>query len=62
MLRLENSYMKLPEKFYQKVNPAQVPSPKLISFNYSLASEIGLDVEGLDEKELAQILLWSSSH
>ena len=55
MLKLENSYLKLSEKFYQKAKPAQVRLPQLISFNESLADEIGLDVKGLSEKELAHI-------
>lgn len=55
MLKLENSYLNLPEKFYERVKPSPVPAPQLISFNYPLANEIGLDVSGRGKKELAQI-------
>lgn len=55
MLKLENSYLKLPEKFYHKVQPAKVHSPQLISLNDQLASEIGLDLESLNEEALTEI-------
>lgn len=55
MLRLKNSYLQLPEKFYQVVKPASIPLPEMILFNHSLANEIDLDLEGLDEVQLAHI-------
>jgi uncharacterized protein YdiU (UPF0061 family) len=55
MFELQNSYLKLPENFYVKVNPASFPSPSMIAFNHDLATEIGLDVRGMTEDELLQI-------
>lgn len=55
MFKLENSYLKLPEKFYQKVKPARFVLPKLVSFNYALAGEVGLDLQGLKADELVQV-------
>lgn len=54
MLKLENSYLKLSEKFYRRVNPATFDSPSLIAFNTSLAKEIGLSIEDLSKEELTQ--------
>lgn len=40
MFEFENSYADLPESFYQKVQPTQVPAPILIKFNKKLAAEL----------------------
>lgn len=50
----DNSYARLPEVFYSKVDPTPVSSPKLIILNESLASSLGLDSEALQsEQEIA---------
>ncbi len=41
-VKFNNTYKKLPERFYQLVNPTPVANPKLIKFNYSLAEELGI--------------------
>jgi len=41
-VKFNNTYKKLPERFYQLVNPTPVANPKLIKFNYSLAKELGI--------------------
>ncbi len=48
-----NSYLTLPEQFYQKVMPTHVANPKLLKFNNELASE--LQLENLKQDELAEI-------
>ena len=55
MLQLENSYLKLPEKFYQKSKPTQLSAPDLVVFNSSLAKELDLAVQNLSDDELSQI-------
>jgi uncharacterized protein YdiU (UPF0061 family) len=55
MLKLKNSYLTLPNNFYQKAEPAVFPEPSLIAFNHDLATEIGLDVTGLSTADLAQV-------
>ncbi|MBT7610733.1 MAG: YdiU family protein [Bacteriovoracaceae bacterium] len=55
MINFFNSYSKLPERFFERVSPAKFKNPKLISFNYKLAAELKIDVEGVSEKELALI-------
>tara|TARA_B110000908_G_scaffold172457_1_gene239996 strand:+ start:2872 stop:4314 length:1443 start_codon:yes stop_codon:yes gene_type:complete len=47
MIPFSNSYIKLPEHFYQRVEPAIVPSPALIAVNDELARELGIDPEWL---------------
>lgn len=47
----DNQYAKLPERFFAKVAPAQVPSPELIRLNVALAEELGLDVSWLQSAE-----------
>ena len=55
MLKLENSYLQLPSKFWRKSQPATLQNPKLILLNHTLAHEIGLDIENLKDSELAHI-------
>jgi uncharacterized protein YdiU (UPF0061 family) len=50
-----NSYVHLPEKFYQHCAPAGFSGPSLIAFNHALASELRLHVEGLSDAQLADI-------
>jgi uncharacterized protein YdiU (UPF0061 family) len=49
------SYAQLPAHFYTRVDPTPVADPTLIAFNSALASELGLDVRGLDQTALAEI-------
>ncbi|MDS0526255.1 YdiU family protein [Clostridium sp. SHJSY1] len=45
---LENSYKELPEVFFSKVNLSSVSSPKLVAFNQTLATPLGLNVKELE--------------
>ncbi|KNF08465.1 hypothetical protein CLPU_7c00930 [Gottschalkia purinilytica] len=49
---LDNSYANLPKLFFTNTNPTPVPSPKLIIFNHSLATSLGLD----DDKVRVEVL------
>ncbi|WP_420555950.1 protein adenylyltransferase SelO [Roseovarius sp.] len=49
----DNSYSRLPERFYTRQDPAPVKAPSLIAFNQALALELGI-TPGSDE-EMAQI-------
>ena len=48
---LDNSYSRLPEKFFTSTNPTPVRSPELIIFNESLAHSLGLDVKSLQSED-----------
>ncbi len=49
----DNTYNKLPEKFFQNCHPAQIPHPQLICFNKELAEDLGLLLQRLSDEELA---------
>ncbi len=55
MFRFDNTYARLPERFYARVTPAAVPKPELIAFNSELARRLGAPAESLPERELASI-------
>jgi len=42
-LQFDNTYARLPEMFYRRVNPTALPAPYLVSFNPAAAELIGLD-------------------
>jgi uncharacterized protein YdiU (UPF0061 family) len=42
-LRFDNSYSRLPETFYSRVEPVRVPEPRLIRANAALAGHLGID-------------------
>ncbi len=39
----DNSYLRLPERFYARVDPMRPPAPGLIAINRDLACELGFD-------------------
>ncbi len=47
MFAFDNSYARLPERFYTKMGPAPVASPAWVALNEGLARDLGLDPEGL---------------
>jgi len=55
VFNFDNTYINLPETFYQKIKPSSASSPQLIAFNKSLATELGAEVDKLDEQFLTDI-------
>lgn len=55
-IKVENTYINLPEIFYGRQNPSHVPKPKLVALNYSLAKELGLNIGELESIEGVDIL------
>lgn len=55
-LPLENSYARLPERFYARLAPTQVRAPRLVKLNEGLARELGLDPDYLSSPEGVDIL------
>jgi uncharacterized protein YdiU (UPF0061 family) len=51
----DNSYARLPEAFYVRLNPVPVRAPKLVIFNAVLARFLGLNPDGLTGGEGAAI-------
>jgi uncharacterized protein YdiU (UPF0061 family) len=52
----DNSYARLPERFYARVAPAVAPEPRLIRVNRPLAEELGLDAAWLASPAGVEIL------
>jgi serine/tyrosine/threonine adenylyltransferase len=51
----DNSYARLPKTFFTSQNPTPVHSPKIVIFNQSLATSLGLDVQNLQSEEGAAV-------
>ena len=52
----DNSYVRLPERFWQRVAPTPVSAPRLIKVNQALASHLGIDPAWVASEEAVQIL------
>lgn len=52
----ENSYVKLPERFYSRIAPTSVSSPRIVKLNAELASLLGLQIDQLASTEGIEIL------
>ena len=50
-----NSYARLPERFFGRLAPTPATKPRLIKFNELLASELGVNAQGLEPDELAAV-------
>lgn len=53
---LDNSYARLPEVFYARVEPTPVPQPRLVRLNRPLAAQLRLDPDALATEEGAELL------
>ena len=54
-MNFDNSYARLPKDFHAAVKTDAVAAPSMLAWNQALASELGLDSLGNDERELAEI-------
>jgi uncharacterized protein YdiU (UPF0061 family) len=52
----ENTYARLPERFYSRLNPTPVAAPDLVKLNVELARKLGLDPDALASPEGLEIL------
>ncbi len=52
----DNSYARLPERLFARVEPAPAPAPRLLLLNRPLAEELGLDADHLASPDGVQIL------
>ncbi|MCA3262092.1 MAG: YdiU family protein [Telmatospirillum sp.] len=51
MLIFDNSYARLPDRFYTRMEPGRVAAPKLLRLNVPFARQLGLDPEWLASVE-----------
>src|SRR5215467_3834881 len=52
----ENTYARLPDRFYARLNPTPVAAPRLVRLNEKLAVHLGLDPERLASPEGVALL------
>ncbi|WP_395517272.1 protein adenylyltransferase SelO [Pseudorhizobium flavum] len=55
LFQFDNSYARLPERFYASVYPEPVEGPVLLKFNEGLAEELGIEADVTDPQRLAAI-------
>jgi serine/tyrosine/threonine adenylyltransferase len=58
-IAFDNTYARLPERFYARVDPLPVARPRLVKLNRPLARELGLDADALETPEGAAIFAGS---
>ena len=51
----DNSYARLSERFYERVQPVAVKAPTLVRLNETLVKELQLDLKSLNQDEIASI-------
>jgi uncharacterized protein YdiU (UPF0061 family) len=56
MFRFENTYARLPERFYARVSPARVRDPRIVKVNLALADALGADGAALESSGGAEVL------
>jgi len=52
----QNTFARLPDRFFARVAPTPVAAPKLIRLNQELAADLGLDAEWLSGPEALEVL------
>ena len=50
-ISFDNTYARLPERFYARQEPARVPRPTLIRLNHKLVTQLGIDADWLSSVE-----------
>ena len=50
-ISFDNTYAKLPGRFFAKQEPARVPEAKLIRFNRELAAKLSIDADWLESTD-----------
>lgn len=52
----ENTYVRLPERFFSRLAPTPVAAPRLVKVNVELSRTLGLDPDALASPEGVEIL------
>lgn len=55
-IQFDNTYARLPERFYARQEATRVPQPKLIRLNVALAAKLGLNADWLQSVEGVEML------
>jgi uncharacterized protein YdiU (UPF0061 family) len=60
LFSFDNSYARLPDRFYARLGPTVMPEPRLVKLNKALAEELGLDPDALASPEGVAVLAGNS--
>ena len=55
-LNFSNTYVNLPDRFFQRIKPQKVKNPKLLKLNLNLAKSLGLRIEDSGHISINEIL------
>ncbi len=55
-LTFDNTYARLPARFYARVSPTKAPRPRVVAVNRALAETLGVDPDWLASAEGAEVL------
>src|SRR5256885_3927768 len=56
LFAFDNSYARLPDRFFARLSPTPVASPRLVRLNHKLAHHLGLDPAQLTAPQGVEIL------
>jgi protein adenylyltransferase len=56
VLSFDNTYARLPDRFYARVTPTRVRAPRMVKGNRALADQLGADADWLDSAEAVEVL------
>ena len=56
----ENSYARLPPRFFSRVDPTPVAAPRLIKWNEALAGQLRLPLDAGRREQLAGVQLYAA--
>ena len=51
--KFDNTYTRLPDYLLTRLSPTPVKNPESIIFNFKLAEEMGLDMNGINNQNIA---------
>src|ERR1700728_2054722 len=52
----DNTYARLPDHFYARLDPTPVAAPRIVKVNAELARELGLDADALTSEQGVAVL------
>ena len=55
-LAFDNSYARLPDRFFARLRPTPIAAPRLVKLNEDLARQLGLDPDKLATAEGVEVL------
>ncbi len=60
MIPFDNTYVRLPDRFYARIAPTKVRAPRIVKLNRALAGQLGADADWLGSAEGIEVLAGNS--